>query len=115
MGKKIVFICKRCGNEYGNTFKDFSEIPKCEDLHGKRITWYCKNCIEDRQKELQESAFVEEYNGHNIYINELGGYHPYWGSHYYFTTLKDCRARIDNKTCAVVSVGMFGHMNSIMK
>ena len=73
-------------------------------ISGKRLR-SCHKCGEVLEKEMKAELFVEHYNGNDIYCFD-GKYVPYWGCDYYFTTLEDCKNRIDSK-CAVVNMDMF--------
>jgi hypothetical protein len=53
--------------------------------------------------------YIENYKGNDIYGNEeLSIYVPYYDCGYYFTTLEDCRCRIDNKIGILVFGGQKG-------
>lgn len=89
--REIIMQCEVCGKQmplfYRGCVKTTHYLPK----RAKTI-FVCNN----QCKEQWESPyFVEEYKGNKIYyIN--GGYIPYFGSAYSFTTLEECKQRIDS-------------------
>lgn len=55
----------------------------------------CQSCIDYIDK-VKSKYYVETYKGNDIYMKD-GMYFPYWDCQYYFSSLQDCRNRIDTK------------------
>lgn len=79
-------------------------------LNTFRPKWFCtKECYEDYKKDF----VVEIYNDQPIYCVEIHKekrYMPYFEANYYFTTIDDCKKRMDMKHIAVVNDAMFKFM-----
>lgn len=98
----ILIYCTHCKKELGvANFKIFTEKLKGYDANYK-IRLFCdENCYSSYKKQYE----VETYNGNPIYAIECGGelrYMPYWMSHYYFTSIEDCKRRMDAKSIGIV-------------
>lgn len=65
----------------------------------KRTMYVCSNKC---KKEWEAQYFVEEYKGNKIYCID-GKYVPYLSCAYYFTTLEDCKKRIDKPHISYIS------------
>lgn len=92
---KFTITCKHCNKELGNAnFTTFASCHRGYDENGKRKLFCNEECYNAYIKQFQ----VEEYNGNPIYKVNVDGesrYMPYWFSLYYFTTIDDCRKRMD--------------------
>lgn len=98
-------ICAGCSAELS-----FMNIRRLADLDGNRLGSYCKTCFPAAEHEIQKERFVEEYKGNKIYSLD-GKFTPYWGCWYYFKSLEDTKARIDNSYQAYVDAEMFRFLN----
>ncbi|MBQ2396837.1 MAG: hypothetical protein II304_07395 [Bacteroidales bacterium] len=101
-----ILTCKHCNKELGSiNFKVFSSYYKGYDDKGKRKLFCNEDCYNAYTKQFQ----IEEHNGKPIYKVDVNGesrYMPYWFSPYYFTTVEDCRKRIDATNIAILSCGL---------
>lgn len=93
--------CKECNKEL--TFKT---IYRVRDLDFSRIGFYCNDCGERKEEKVKAERFVEEYKENKIYCKD-GKYSPYWQAGYYFLTVEDARARIDNSNVGVYPAEFF--------
>lgn len=59
-------------------------------------------CSNECKEKWENQYFVEKYKGNNIYCID-GKYVPYLDCSYYFTTLEDCKKRIDKPHIAYIS------------
>lgn len=88
-------ICEHCKKELGElSFITFQSAYRNYNCRGRRKPFCDENCFKD----YIEQYLVEEYNGRYIYKVDVNGesrYIPYWFSSYYFTTIEDCRNRMD--------------------
>lgn len=79
-------------------------------LNTFRSKMFCtKECYEDYKQDF----VVEVYNDQPIYCVEIDGekrYMPYFEANYYFTTIDDCKKRMDMKNIAIVSDNIFKFM-----
>ena len=109
--------CHHCGKRLGglelDTFKncysdiaiiDAKQIPEMRKRH------FCnRSCFDDYIKQFE----VEKYKGNSIYKLRAGGqdyYLPYWLSRYAFTTIEDCRKRINDRFVATVSMSDYRYL-----
>lgn len=99
------FKCKCCGKQMTFNLRQISEYPK---------TWHYKDgevhrmpvCSEKCKINYESQYFVEEYHNHKIYcIN--GRYIPYFGCHYSFSSIEDCKRRIDDSKVGYYGGGYF--------
>jgi len=93
--------CKKC-----NDVLEFQNIYRVTDLDFSKVGWYCLDCGEQKENELKSERFVEEYKGNKIYCKD-GKYSPYWKAGYYFMSIEDTRARIDNSGVGVYPAQFF--------
>lgn len=87
---KVVMQCKVCGKQMPLFYKGCAKTTYYHPRKSKPI-FVCNNECKDK---WESQYFVEEYKGNKIYCID-GKYIPYFGSVYYFTTLEDCKKRID--------------------
>jgi len=109
---EYVIYCKHCGKELGKAcFDIYRNVYKGFTADNKTGLF----CNEDCYNAYCDKFLIEEYNGVKIYGIKINGqmrYIPYMGCAYYFTTLDDCKKRIDNKNIAMVDMNMFYFMNN---
>ena len=96
-GKDIFIVrCAVCGEEFNAFQKAYHK--SYDPRHHRRVFI----CSDECKEKWEDQFFVEEYKGNKIYcIN--GKYVPYLNCAYYFTTLEDCKKRIDQPHVAYVS------------
>lgn len=107
--KKYILTCPHCGKQLNSWLMGNF---KGKYLHKKLNTlisrWFCtKECYEDYKKIF----VVEIYNDRPIYCVEIDGekrYMPYFEATYYFTSIDDCKKRMDMNGVAVVDLNMYG-------
>ena len=92
-----VNICISCGKEMPAFYKGCS---KTYDPKFHKNIYVCSNKCKEK---WENQYFVEKYKGNNIYCID-GKYVPYLDCSYYFTTLEDCKKRIDKPHIAYVSI-----------
>jgi len=92
--------CRNCGHLL--TFSTLSITRDCDHL---AIGPYCKDCGPVFLADLMDYRKVEVYNDVVIYVKD-GKFYPYWECPYYFTTLEDCKKRIDMKYSAIISLNI---------
>ena len=99
-------------------FNHFSGVLLKVDILTKKLNvfrqrYFCsKECYEDYKKDF----VVEVYNEQPVYCVEIDGekrYMPYFEANYYFTTIDDCKKRMDMNGVAVVNKDMFRLMQSL--
>lgn len=94
-------ICKYCHNELGESnFKTWALVYKGYNSKARRSLFCNEECYKAYIKQFE----VEKYRGNSIYMVEVDGekrYMPYWFSPYYFTTIEDCRKRIDSPNVGI--------------
>ena len=94
--------CEKCGVRVS-----ISNIcTNLRDIDGKRLNAHCRECGEITLFELKKSRFVEKYKENDIYEKDVK-FSPYCGCSYYFSSLDDCRKRIDTKHLAITNVPIF--------
>ncbi|MDY8021154.1 hypothetical protein [Paenibacillus polymyxa] len=101
-------VCKNCQTELS-----FMNIRRLEDLDFEKIGVFCTDCFPKVEAEIKSLRFVEEYMGTSIYMKN--GKFGLWGANYYFKSLDDARARIDNRHIAYVDSNVLGFMSEQMK
>ena len=101
-----MITCEYCNKEIGKpcfeTFgKAYKGVVYREYTDQRHRGLFCnKHCYEEYIKQYQ----VEVYNGNPIYkidVNGISRYMPYWGASYYFTTIEDCKKRMDIKNIGI--------------
>jgi hypothetical protein len=105
--KMITPTCPHCGKKLNDFFcGNYKGAFFYKNLKSIRPRYFCtKECYEDYEKDF----VVEVYNGKPIYCVEVDGekrYKPYLEAGYYYTTIDDCKERMDAKV-AVVDIDMF--------
>lgn len=93
--------CKKC-----NEGLSFKSIYRVTDLDFSRVGFYCRECGEQTEEELRSERFIEEYKGNKIYCKD-GKYTAYWQAGYFFLSIEDTRARIDNSDVGVYPAEFF--------
>lgn len=102
----LIYTCKVCGKLMPDWFQGCRKTTlyyENDKGFGMRTMYVC--CDECKDK-WEEKDFVEEYKGHKIYCVN-GKYIPYYGCSYYFTTLEDCKKRIDTPNIAISPILQF--------
>lgn len=100
--KQQIVKCNNCGKEIGILcFETYMRaIHEFDEKHTKRL--FCsRECYNDFKKRFE----IETYNGNPIYCFDIDGekrYVPYFDSLYYFTTLEDCKKRMDTKNISII-------------
>jgi hypothetical protein len=94
--------CPHCQAKLNSFFKgNFRGSYFNERFGAMRDKYFCtKECYDNYKSQY----IVEVYNGQPIYCteaNEEKRYLPYFEAHYYFTTIDDCRKRMDAKHIAM--------------
>lgn len=100
MNRISCFSCKKDLCEF--SFENFAKSYKGYLITGRRKPFCNEQCYQEYCKQF----YVETYNGSNIYMTSINGqerYIPYMGCPYYFTTLEDCRKRLDKPYTSVVN------------
>lgn len=93
--------CDKCGrvDDTDNySIRDYGEgktIALLKDLDFERVGWFCEDCYSEEESKLKDSRYVETYKNTPIYTKH-GKYSPYWQSSYYFKSISDVKARVDN-------------------
>lgn len=104
--KPITAPCPYCGKENEISFLNYKNYFTVRN--GKKKLFCNENCYE----KYKEQFFVKEYHRNKIYKFILDGkpfYVPYFEAAYGFTSLEDCKKRIDSK-CAVVDLNVYRTM-----
>lgn len=92
---KSVMQCKVCGKQMTSFYRG---CVKTTHYHpSKTRSMYV--CNEECKDKWESQYFVEEYKGNKIYCIE-DKYIPYFGATYYFSSLEDCKKRIDQPNIA---------------
>lgn len=89
--------CNCCNKLLDFSYEAFAkgELNRVVDLDGQKVKgFYCNDCYIESLAYLMNERFVEVYRGSTIFSKD-GNYSPYWDCPYYFTTIEDCRKRID--------------------
>lgn len=100
--EQYVWTCPHCKKELNDWFRgNFRGKYFSKPLGTMRMRYFCtEECYDD----YKSQCIAEVYNGQPIYCIEANGekrYMPYFEAHYYFTTIDDCRKRMDAKHIAV--------------
>lgn len=110
---KVRITCNECGKDLGPmSVTTFGKIYRNYKYVGKQGQFCSEECFEKYIKQFE----VEEYNGNKIYALEVEGaepklqYFPYWLSTYSFSSIEDCRKRIDMKHVGVCSKQVLAHI-----
>lgn len=99
---EYILTCPHCGKRLNSWFKDNTRGVYLNKKLNKLSARYF--CTEECYKNYMESFVVETYNGEHIFCVEINGekrYMPYFEAHYYFTSIDDCKKRMDMKNVAV--------------
>ena len=98
--------CKHCGKSLGElNFETFAKYYSNYDATHQRRTFCSEDCYMDYIKQFE----IELYNGRPIYCFIENGekrYVPYFSSPYYFTTIDDCKKRMDMPNIGI-DIGMY--------
>lgn len=98
--QKIIPRCKKCKKEVcDGTIKGYANAIKGTEYIGnamKEIFFCCYEC-----KIRYELQFIVEYYGYKPIYKVNGRYLPYFGCHYYFDNIEDCRKRMDVKNIGI--------------
>ena len=105
------YKCPHCGEQMQPFFMGaFKGGYLNKKLNIFRQRYFCsRECYEDYKKDF----VVEIYDDQPIYCVEMDGekrYMPYFEASYYFTTINDCKKRMDMKNFAVVNDDAFKFM-----
>jgi len=93
-------LCHNCGCVIN--FDNICCWRHAHQINGARLKkGYCIKCGIKQVDKMKREYFVETYNEHDIYTTD-GKFFPYWGCHYFFTRLEDCKTRIDAKEISVL-------------
>lgn len=110
--KSYIPTCPHCNSMLNSWF-----IGNCrgryfnKKLNTFRVKYFCtEKCYND----YKSNYIVEIYNNQPIYCIEIDGikrYMPYFEANYCFTSIDDCKKRMDAKHISVMNLGMFGIFN----
>ena len=109
---EIKVICYQCKTEFGtlsfSLYKErYSGIAWNDKLQKLSKKLFCdEQCFVEYMKQFE----VESYNGNPIYSIKVkdgtSRYMPYWGCTYWFASIEDCKARMDNKRIGLYQGGL---------
>jgi hypothetical protein len=103
-------FCWQCEKDLGElSFEFFRNAYQGYIINGRRKVFCDENCYNEYWKRF----YVETYKGNEIYKASFENeerYIPYRGCSYYFSSLQDCRNRIDQKNVSVMNPDMFEFM-----
>lgn len=91
-----VLTCRICGKRMPMFYKG------CSKTYEPRHRLCIFVCSDECKEKWENQYFVEEYKGNKIYCID-GKYVPYLSCAYYFTTLEDCKKRIDKPHISYIS------------
>lgn len=98
----IKIKCFHCGKELGNAnFKTFTKCKRGYDKTRKLRQFCNEECYEDYQKQF----IVDIHHNKPIYAVEFNRelrYMSYWECSYYFTTIEDCKVRMDATNIGII-------------
>lgn len=100
---EVVCKCKWCRNPLMEDIKLYRTTYKHLRLYRNEKSRTFVFCCEECKNEFLKQYEVEEYKGNKIYCID-GGYMPYFECAYYFTSLDECRKRIDE---ALKGIGVY--------
>lgn len=105
---KRIHTCPHCKGKLNDWFRGNF---KGKYLNKKLNTFtYRCFCTEECYNDYKKDFVVEIYNDKPIYCIEMDSekrYMPYFESEYYFTTIEDCKKRMDMKNISVMNMAMY--------